>query len=309
MFGFPVLMNDCTLPTGFRLKVSWNFEQWLIKRMIQYDSCDVWFHTITLHTVLPMQRNGFPGTSWKARESTVLGGPGPWRPQLSYHVFFNTPTFDQNESIFRPHWTTLTLLLSCPRANKCSDLCSHRLSMAVFFYRICNLYHFILPFLETVCFWWLCSYANDIYGHPSSASVYSVFSVCCLNTMQHVLYVMYSLYSILYCTVYCILYCILYVYCIWYINIIVCCMLCTVCIKDHENFHISSYCFQAFLSPCSVWGSLSRRALSRYSKIAAVTTQNKYWSFQHKRLLSATDPGLKKIRRWRCVKGRVNISA
>lgn len=144
-------------------------------------------------------------------------------PSSAITFFFNTPTFHQNESIFRPHWTTLTLLLSCPRANKCSDLCSHRLSMAIFFYRIYNLYHFILPFLETVCFCWLCSYANAIYGHPSSASMYSVFSVCCLNTMQHVLYVMYS---ILYHTVLYTVYCMYTVYGISILLHAVCFVLC-----------------------------------------------------------------------------------
>ena len=187
MFGFPVLMNDCTLPTGFRLKVSWNFEQWLIKRMIQYDSCDVWFHTITLQTVLPMQRNGFPGTSWKARESTVLGGPGPWRPQLSYHVFFNTPTFDQNESIFRPHWTTLTLLLSCPRANKCS----------IFAPIVCP---WLFSFIESVIFITLSFPSWKLYVFDGYAAMQMTFMV---TQVLH-LCILYFLYVVwIPCNMYC----------------------------------------------------------------------------------------------------------
>lgn len=37
------------------------------------------------------------------------------------------------------------------------------------------------------------------------------------------------------------------------------------------------------------WGSLGRAAISRYSKISAVTTSNKFWSFGHGRLLNAQE--------------------
>ena len=37
-------------------------------------------------------------------------------------------------------------------------------------------------------------------------------------------------------------------------------------------------------------GSIGRAAISRHSKISAITTKNKLWSFQHGRLLYGEDP-------------------